>query len=55
MSPWARDLLAVAGVAFLVAAAYLIHPALALGLIGAALLLVWLYLVPEKDEADDGS
>jgi Flp pilus assembly protein TadB len=55
MTPWQRDLIAVLGVAFLAVAAYLVHPALALGLIGAALLLVWYLSVPEKDEADDGS
>jgi uncharacterized membrane protein len=55
MNPWLRDVIAVLGVAFLVASAYLVHPALALALIGAAFLLVWLYSVPEKDEADDGS
>lgn len=55
MTAWQRDLIAVLGVAFLALAAYLIHPALALGIIGAALLLVWYYSVPEKEEADDGS
>lgn len=55
MTPWQRDLVAILGVAFLALAAYLIHPALALGLIGAALLTVWYFSVPEKEEADDGT
>lgn len=55
MIPWLRDVLAVLGVAFLAAAAYLVHPALALAFIGAVFLLAWLYSVPEKDEANDGS
>jgi hypothetical protein len=55
MTAWLRDVIAVLGVAFLAWAAYLVHPALALGLIGAALLTVWYLSVPGKDEANDGS
>jgi hypothetical protein len=54
VSPWQRDLIAIAGVGFLIAAAYLIHPALALAIIGGSLLFAWTQMVPEKDEPSNG-
>lgn len=56
MTPWQRDLIAVAGVLSIAFGMFLLHPALAFIVIGGALLKAWYHLVPpKKDEADDGS
>lgn len=51
MNPLMRDAMAIAGVLCLAIGAWLVHPALAFLLIGAALIGLWVSLVPDVEEA----